>query len=195
MKNNIEKLRIILLEELKKLEENKVVLLPFPSDFINYLLFENKEFVNLLIPVLHKIDYSNVCFDGINVSEFIFDGLKNVKINPQTVYNKDLCYGSFDGVEFIGTFNGVSIYEASFKGSKNAVIDPQSIYMKDASGTNFRDAIIIGSFDGVYLEGAKLEGATYFPVDIKVKDTHKKISFEEDFRDKIKTLVLDNNNN
>ena len=192
--NHVEKLREILLEELEKIESDKKILLPFSSDFISILLFENNQFADTLIKVLNKIDFSNVSFENIKVNGYIFDSLTNVKIDPQTVYEKDLSYGSFNGVEFTGSFYGARINEASFKGSKNAIIVPQLTYDTNMSGTDCTDAIIIGSFDGVNILGAKLGNAIYFDNSkAEFNPVEENKIFEKEFRDKIKRLVYNGN--
>jgi len=69
------------------------------------------------IDLLMKINFSNVSFDNVDVRNICFTGLKGVKINPQTVYDKNLCLSKFRGVEFIGPFDGVIIEGADFRGS------------------------------------------------------------------------------
>lgn len=194
------KLRKILVEELKKLEDGKVVLLPYPSYFLKILLFDGKEYGFDIFSVYHKIDFSNVDFSDIRVAGKIFDRMTGVKINPQTVYNKDLSHGEYAGVEFIGPFDNVNVQGASFKGSKNAVIYPQKTYMKNMDWTDCSDATIIGYFDNVSCDNIKLEGCTWY-VDDK-QDANFKIiynkpkydsSLEKVFSKKIKRLVKEEN--
>ena len=193
----IEQLRKILLEELKKLEAGKSVLLPYPSYFLRMLLFNGIDYDISLCSVYHKIDFSNVDFSGIRVSHTIFDGMIGVKINPQTVYEKDLSHGVYDCVEFIGPFDNVNVEGASFRGSINAIINPQKVYMKNMDDTNCADVLIIGSFDGVSCENIKLKGAimpSFGEQDFE--PIYKKpnyVELEEEFTQKIKTLVREEN--
>jgi len=194
------KLRKILVEELNKLEDGKVVLLPYPSYFLKILLFDGQEYGFDIFSVYHKIDFSNVDFTDIRVAGKIFDGMTGVKLNPQTVYNKDLSHGVYKGVEFIGPFDNVNIQGASFKGSKNAVIYPQKTYMKNMDWTDCSDTIIIGYFDNVSCDNIKLEECTWYVDDNQYnnfKIIHNKpkyaSSLEKDFSQKIKRLVKEEN--
>ena len=193
----LEKLRKILITELNKLEDGKVVLLPYPSYFLKMLLFNGEEYDANVCSVYHKIDFSNIDFDGIRVSGKIFDGLTGVKINPQAVYRKDLSHGDYYGVEFIGPFDGVKINGANFKGSRNAIIDPQKSYMRDMDWTNCENAIIIGSFDGVSCDNTKLDGAIHIignpDLEILYNKPKYNSNLEEDFKQKVKNLVKENN--
>lgn len=195
----IEQLRKILLEELKKLESGKSVLLPYPSYFLRMLLFNGVDYDISLCSVYHKIDFSNVDFSGIRVSHTIFDGMIGVKINPQTVYEKDLSYGVYEGVEFIGPFDNVNVEGASFRGSINAIINPQKVYRKNMNDTDCCDATIIGSFDGVSCDNINLEGSIRYPVgnhDVNFCMMYSKpnyVELEEEFTQKIKTLVREEN--
>ena len=194
------KLRKILVEELKKLEDGKVVLLPYPSYFLKILLFDGKEYGFDIFSVYHKIDFSNVDFSDIRVAGKMFDRMTGVKLNPQTVYNKDLSHGIYEGVEFIGPFDNVNIQGASFKGSKNAVIYPQKTYMKNMDWTDCSDATVIGYFDNVSCDNIKLEGCTWYVDDdqdnnlsIIYNKPKYNSSLENDFSQKIKTLVREGN--
>ena len=189
---DIEKLREILIEELNKLEDGKVVLLPYPSYFLKILLFDGEEFSYELDLTYNKIDFSNVDFSDIRVSGIIFEGMTGVKINPQTVYDKDLSHGVYEGVEFIGPFDEVNVEGASFKGSKNAIIDPQKVYMKNMDYTDCSDTTIIGTFENVSCDNIKLEGAVRHNNDINMiySKPQYEPDFEIEFSQKIKNWVL-----
>jgi hypothetical protein len=194
------KLRKILIEELKKLEDDKVVLLPYPSYFLKILLFDEEEYSYDLCPFYHKIDFSNVDFSDIRVRGKDFAGMTGVKINPQTVYDKDLSHGVYEGVEFIGPFDNVNVEGARFKGSKNAIIDPQKTYMKNMDWTDCCDVTIIGSFENVSCSNIKLEGSIryiYGNPELDFNTTYNKpkyvSSLEKDFAKKIKKLVKEEN--
>ena len=193
----LKQLRKILIEELKNLEDGKVVLLPYPSYFLKILLFDDNEFDINLSSIYYKIDFSNVDFSGIKVRGTIFDGMIGVKINPQTVYEKDLSHGYYDGVEFIGPFDNVNVEGSSFRGSQGAIINPQKVYMKNMDDTNCADVIIIGSFENVSCDNIRLKGAIIPTISEQdFTPTYKKpkhLDILEDFSQKIKTLIREEN--
>ena len=68
---------------------------------------------NNLLPV---INLSTNTFDNVKVSGIDFTGT-NANIDPQTVYNKDMSHGIYDGLNFtMKRFEGVNIDGASFEG-------------------------------------------------------------------------------
>lgn len=144
--HNIENLRKILIKKLSENEIEKPILLPFDKDLLQRLIFEDRCFADC-IPgeILTKIDFSNISFDDYD--------LKN-------------------GVNNFARFTGVKI-------------NPQTIFDKDLSEVNCFDVEFIGPFDGVLFDDAKFEGSNYDEI----------ANFEENFRQKIKTLVLENSIN
>lgn len=94
--NNIEKLREILVEELRTIRSGKPILLPFDKDLLHNLIFEANIFAETLAPVLHLIDFSDINFQGYRIQDYAgnFIGLHGVKIKPQTVFEKrfNICY-------------------------------------------------------------------------------------------------------
>jgi hypothetical protein len=56
-------------------------------------------------------------FDDVCITEADFTGSKGAKINPQTIYEKNLDSTKCADVEFIGSFNDVGIEFADFTGS------------------------------------------------------------------------------
>ena len=74
---------------------------------------------------------------------FDFSDLYGVKINPQTLKNKCLCYAICKGVEFIGPFDGAHVDETSFRGSKGAKIDPQKLGALTLNGCDCCDVEFI----------------------------------------------------
>lgn len=68
---------------------------------------------NELLPV---INLSSNSFDNVKVSGIDFTGT-NANIDPQTVYNKDMSHGIYDGLNFtMKSFDGVNTDDASFEG-------------------------------------------------------------------------------
>ena len=67
-------------------------------------------------------------FEGVTIKSAKFNGCQNVRINPQTIYEKSLYETSLKGVDFTGfTFDGVDITYANFYGSTGAVFDPNKV--------------------------------------------------------------------
>lgn len=163
--NNIEQLRRILFEELKNIDSSVPIKLPYDKDLLHQLIFENGRIFDKY-PILDKIDFSEVDFSGIDISNFDFTGLHGVKINPQTIKNKDLVSTICNGVEFIGPFDGVRIKKTDFTGSKGAVINPRKIFA-DFYGVKFADVTFEGCFVGVKIEGADFTGSNGAIIDLQ----------------------------
>ena len=68
---------------------------------------------NELLPV---INLSSNSFDNVKVSGIDFT-CTNANLDPQTVYNKDMSHGIYDGLNFtMKSFDGVNTDDASFEG-------------------------------------------------------------------------------
>ncbi len=66
--------------------------------------------------MLPVINLSSNSFDNVKVSGIDFTGT-NANIDPQTVYNKDMSHGIYDGLNFtMKSFDGVNTDDASFEG-------------------------------------------------------------------------------
>lgn len=180
----IEKLRSILIEELNQYTGWEPVPLNFESELLRKIMFTEGKFYEELKDVVKKINFSNVSFDGFDASMYDFSSLRGVKINPQTIKDKNLTNTICQDVEFIGPFDGAQIDEANFTGSKGAKINPQTIFNKSLYGTICANVEFIGTFDGTLTEGASFKGSNYNEI----------IGYEESFRSEIrnKILVLEN---
>ena len=67
-------------------------------------------------------------FEGVKLTATSFNGCKNVRINPQTIFEKDLTQAKLKGVDFTGfSFDGCSLWETNFKGSIGAKINPNKV--------------------------------------------------------------------
>jgi len=157
-KSKIQEIRKQLIDALKDYEGEPLLLEDVSPEILREIVFDintclyetscrfNDELVRN--GVLEKIDFSNISFDGIEIEHCCcFRGLKGVKINPQTVYSKNLKYGRFEGVEFIGPFDGCNIEYVDFTDSTGAVINPQTILKKSLVGTKLSGVTFNGSFD------------------------------------------------
>ena len=158
-------LRQKLLSELSKVEPGIHVKLKYDSRIIDALLFDYKEkekgtCKSFAIPLelASKIDYTDIDFDNFNAREFNFSEFYGVKLNPQTIYGKDLTYCKFKGVTFIGNignFYGTKIDHSDFTGSVGAYIDPMQLHHEcdwnheeviDVNSCKFTDVYFIGNF-------------------------------------------------
>ena len=135
-------------------------------------IYNDKCIFHELFRLKLRIDFDGVSFDGANISGADFTGSKGVRINPQTLCDKNLS-GKYTDVEFIGPFNNVDIANADFTGSKGAKINPQTIYAKDLYKTVCSDVEFIGPFDGVnlcYTDFTGSKGARINPQTIRNKN-------------------------
>ncbi len=155
---NIKKLRKILVEEFSKYE-GEPVLLTMDKKLLNKIFFYDHEFANEIIPILPKIDFSNISFDGYNCYSKDFSKFTGVKINPQKSYEKNLGNSIYRNVEFIGSFDGVKIMGSIFGGSKGAVINPQTIPDKNLAFGEYENVTFEGSFNGVKVICANFTGS------------------------------------
>lgn len=165
-REEIEEIRNILVEELEKYE-GEPILLPLEPKLLNEIIFEDyygdgfKRFYYKFksFNLLKKIDFSNIPFTNVILRECDLTNLKNVRIDPQIVYNKDLSYQSYNGVEFIGTFDNAICSNANFTGSVGTVINPQTIKDKKLSHSILKDATFNGGFDGVDIINSDFTGS------------------------------------
>jgi len=158
------------------------VLFSLPKEELNKLFFEkvyglNKEiyyvFAETLMEVKDKIDFSNVSFDGINIKNMDFTNMYGVKINPQTIYEKNLYKTILNGVEFVSAnkavadlFDGVDVRCANFTGSKGARINPQTIKEKSLFGSVLCDVDFTGfSFEDVHVGDSNFTGSKGAKID------------------------------
>ena len=155
---NLEKL----IEALDSLKDNEYVTLANPNIiFKENVLEDGKVYKEIAIPerLFRKIDFSNVSFDNVCICGFDFTGFIGVKIDPQTVYDKDFSFCVLSGVLFDGSFDGVNLSKTNFTGSRGARINPQTIPKKDLSKCKFSGVEFIGPFDGVKITGSNFTGS------------------------------------
>lgn len=92
-------------------------------------------------------------FEGVNIRGVKFEGNKNIRINPQTIYQKDLTETKLNGIDFTDcSFDDVTVVNADFTGATGVKINPQIIKNKqltkaklfgvDFTGYSFDNAII-----------------------------------------------------
>ena len=83
-------------------------------------------------------------FQGVKINGTHFNGCKNVKINPQTIFEKELSKTSLQGVDFTGySFDGCTLWETDFKGAVGAKINPNKVrnfdYVKSLESVELTD--------------------------------------------------------
>ena len=143
--SNIYEFRKILVSELENVPQGKTIKIidtGYNQLFLQNILFDfnnktnYKEFAFSLFNILYKIDYTGIDFSNFCCDNFDFTNLRGVKINPQTICNKELANVKCCNVEFSDTFdNSVNIKGVDFTGSN---------YLELTSLTqNFRNKIKI----------------------------------------------------
>lgn len=145
----IKKIRSELEQELKQYDiEQGHIQLNIPSKVLEKIIFEHDYTCDCLefafdFEQIKKLDLSSISFDGVKVFNKDFSNSKGVKINPQTVYEKNIMNTVLKDVEIIGLFTDVKISGASFKGSTGAYIDLRYIYGNNARNVDFCDAFVL----------------------------------------------------
>lgn len=81
---------------------------------------------------------------------------KRVKINPQTVKDKNFSSCVLRGVEFLDNFDGCKISSARIIDCNNAMINPQKIAKKNFKNSNLSGVDFTENFDGCYIVGLRL---------------------------------------
>lgn len=153
MDEKIEKIRDEFIEKINNVDEGIHILLNYNPKVLESIIFETengkcifdqhgnrkKEYKVFALPknVLRKIDFSNIDFSNFKAYEYDFTGLYNVRLNPQTIWERSLKGSTLNGVEFIGPFDGVFLCRTNFSGSKGAVIEPIKL------GRRYRDIEIV----------------------------------------------------
>lgn len=149
MEEKILKIREEIINKLNKVEEGMHIKLNYESRINEAILFKTGDdecimdqfgnrkhcakYFALPKEILTKINFSNIDFTNFNAVGYDFNGLYNVKLNPQTIWEKKLMGAKLNGVEFIGPFDDVTLnqddlgYITDFTGSKGAIIDVSKI--------------------------------------------------------------------
>lgn len=175
----MEIIRRTLLEIIDEFEVNEPILLPYSNEELKEIIFDKKiedcrrEYYVIakeLRKIIHKINFSNISFDNVNIEKLDLSNIKGVKINPQTVYKKSLAHANLTYAQFISNeidvdscdlFKGVDIRGTRFGNNNKIIINPQIILGKDLTktklaGIDFTDT----SFDGVIIVGTDFTGTT-----------------------------------
>jgi uncharacterized protein YjbI with pentapeptide repeats len=162
----IEKIRKELEEELKQYDiEKGHIHLNIPSKVLEQIIFKYNKVRDCLefafdFEQIKKLDLSSISFDDVKVFNKDFSNSKGVKINPQTVHEKNLMNTVLKDVEIIGLFDDVKIVGASFKGSTGAYIDLRIIYGNNARNVDFCDAFVLHPrYTGVVTTDANFKGS------------------------------------
>ncbi len=168
----------------KRIPHNSIKL---SKDLLEKLLFEDNYYIDIekninekykeirdeLKPLLYKFDLKEICWDNVLVRDMDFTGT-NAIIDPQTVYNKDLSFGTYP-LDFTNkSFDGVNISASDFLGSKGVIINTKTIH-PDLSYGRY-PVKFLGSFDDIYIKysdftKAKYEKESLNNASIEIKDS------------------------
>ena len=165
----VSKARKYLIEIFSKYDFDRPVKLNVRSDILKQVLFLNigyYVFISDLEDVYRKIDWSNISMEKVRVAGRDLSRYTNMKINPQTIHNKDLSNTICKGVEFIGLFDGVDITRANLSDSIDAVINPQTVKNRDFTYGSFKGVRFIDTFDGCTIMGANFDGSINCKIDV-----------------------------
>ena len=165
----VSKARKYLIETFSKYDFDRPVKLNVRSDILKQVLFLNigyYVFISDLEDVYKKIDWSNISMEKVRVAGRDLSRYTNMKINPQTIHNKDLSNTICKGVEFIGLFDGVDITRANLSDSIDATINPQTVKNRDFTYGSFKGVRFIDTFDGCIIMGANFTGSINCRIDV-----------------------------
>ncbi len=165
----INKARRLLVSSLDKYSGDKPIKIKIDKYILKEILFLNigyYVFIPNLEDVYCKIDWSDIPMDRVRVIGKDLSKYRNIKINPQTVHNKDLSNTIYKGVEFVGLFDDANIVRTNFAGSIDAIINPQTVRSKDLSYGIFKDVIFTDTFDGACIIGANFDGSNKGLIDV-----------------------------
>ena len=155
-------------KNLLKKNENEVVriLNKIDSNTINNILFTYNDGVKKVdkktINFLRECGYNmqGISFDNVDIRGCSFRGLKNVLIDINKVYNKDLSNTDLYGVKLLGDLEGAIISGTSFNGYIGELkLDPQKLKTKDLSLTSLDGVYVNGSFDDCFIFNINFKGA------------------------------------
>lgn len=161
--------RKYLIEVFDKYDFDKPVKLDVQNDILKQVLFLNigyYVFIPDLEMVYQKLDWSEISMDKVRITGKDLSRYSNIKINPQTIHNKDLSNAVCKGVEFIGSFDGVDITRTNLNDSINAYINPQTIRDRDFAYGSFKGVHFVGSFVGCSIMGANFDGSLGCKIDV-----------------------------
>ena len=165
----VRKARKYLIEAFDKYDFEEPIKLNVSGNILKEVLFLNigyYVFIADLENVYKKLDWSNIPMDRVRVAGKDLSRYTNMKINPQTIHNKDLSNTICKGVEFIGLFDGVDITRANLSDSIDAVINPQTVKNRDFTYGTFRGVSFTDTFDGCTIMGANFDGSINCKIDV-----------------------------
>ena len=174
----IESLRNTLIEKLKELrdmtiERNLILHQTTPQQ--KYVSFDDPQLLKTLVfreingsytfalpeDLWKLIDFTNVSFDDVLVSDIDFTGSKGVKLNIQKIAEKSLKNTKLSGVKIIGLFNDVNVIGTDFTGCISKIpLNPQVVKNWDLAYAKLNGIKIEGSFTGVCVIGTDFTGST-----------------------------------
>lgn len=117
---NIKKLRKELITLLEQYNGKEKIKLNISPELLNQLIFDGSPTFKYIAiypsELWKKLDLTDACFDNVKVYHMNFKGSYGVKINPQTVFGKNLDSSRLDDTEITGSFTGCSIFGTSYNG-------------------------------------------------------------------------------
>ena len=154
---HIIELRTVLKDELENYHGKEHIKLSIDRKLLKDILIDNKQFA-IDFELVKKLDLTGFIFYNIDVSGLDFTGSKGVKINPQTIRNKDMHLCKLNGVTIKGSFDDVLIIGTDFTNSKGARINPETVAYKNISCCKLTDARIMNDVKNVCIAGADFSG-------------------------------------
>lgn len=129
-KKYVEKLRNELAKELYNYCGTEKIKFDLTKEELEDIIFEyenpNKKKISFEFRIIKKLDLSDVDFTNVDISGVDFTESKGVKINPQTIADKNLESVVAQDVEFIGPFDEVRLTNTNFTGSKRVRIEEET---------------------------------------------------------------------
>lgn len=165
----VRKARKYLIEAFDKYDFEEPIKLNVSGNILKEVLFLNigyYVFIADLENVYKKLDWSNIPMDRVRVAGRDLSRYPNIKINPQTIHNKDLSNTICKGVEFTGLFDDVDITRINLNDSINAIINPQTVKNRDFTYGSFKGVRFIDTFDGCTIMGANFDGSINCKIDV-----------------------------
>lgn len=180
---HIQELRKGLINLLKEYKGDEKIKLNIPHELLEMLIFNvgiNYKCFSFNFELIKKLDLTDVLFDNVDIRGLDFSDSKGVKINPQTIYERNMFCTVLKDVEITGSLDYVYIRCTNFAGSKGAKINPQTIYNRNMSGAVLRDAEIIGPLDDICITDTNFDGCIQTNTDFmnNGSELYKKIESE-----------------
>lgn len=177
---NVRKIRDYLEEKVDEYITNggkDYIKLNISPELLNEIMFykDNHGVKHLAVSedCLKNLDLEGLSWDGVDVTEMDFSDTKGIKINPQTIWDRNLSDTILKDVEIEGSLKGVFIEGTNFTDSYGAIIhleDEKQLIKLISRGTIFRSAEVIVEYN----ETIKAIDSAFPSIKSKKKTTRKK---------------------